>query len=159
MNAKRIVKAPVFWVLVVVVVMLTFFSLDNGGGYTTITTAQAERLLSEKKVEKAELTTDNVLSLDLRQGESFSDEDAGISGATKVRAEFVDARAEGLVELVDTNVPGEYNDRVEGDSAWFTIFVSFVPVLLLVGLFWFLMTQAQGGGSRVMQFGKSRAKL
>ncbi|MGL5819855.1 MAG: ATP-dependent zinc metalloprotease FtsH, partial [Phycicoccus sp.] len=159
MNAKRIVKAPVFWVLVVVVVMLTVFSLDNGGGYTTITTAQAEKLVTDKKVEKAELTTDNVLSLDLKQGQSFSDEDAGIADATKVRAEFVDARAEGLVELVDTNVPGEYNDRVEGDSAWFTIFVSFVPVLLLVGLFWFLMTQAQGGGSRVMQFGKSRAKL
>jgi cell division protease FtsH len=32
-------------------------------------------------------------------------------------------------------------------------------MLLLVGLFWFLMSQMQGGGNRVMQFGKSRAKL
>ncbi|MGL4744076.1 MAG: ATP-dependent zinc metalloprotease FtsH [Dermatophilaceae bacterium] len=159
MNAKRIFRAPVFWVLVIVVVMLTVFSLDTGGGYTTVTTAQAERLITQKKVSKAELTTDNVLSLDLKKGESFSDKEAGISSATKVRAEFVDARADELVRLVESGVPGEYNDRVEGDSPWFTIFVSFVPVLLLVGLFWFIMTQAQGGGARVMQFGKSRAKL
>ncbi len=32
-------------------------------------------------------------------------------------------------------------------------------MLLLVGLFWFMMSQMQGGGSRVMQFGKSKAKL
>ena len=56
-------------------------------------------------------------------------------------------------------MPNGYNDKKEGDSAFWTIFISFFPVLLLVGLFWFLMSQAQGGGSRVMQFGKSRAKL
>jgi cell division protease FtsH len=31
--------------------------------------------------------------------------------------------------------------------------------MLLVGLFWFMMSQMQGGGSRVMQFGKSKAKV
>jgi hypothetical protein len=34
-----------FWVLAVVVVMLTVFSFDGNGGYTTITTAQAEKLI------------------------------------------------------------------------------------------------------------------
>ncbi len=34
-----------------------------------------------------------------------------------------------------------------------------LPLLLILGLFWFLMGQMQGGGSRVMNFGKSRAKL
>jgi cell division protease FtsH len=159
MDFKRIFRTPVFWVLVVIVVMLAFFSIDTNGGYATITTAQAEKLIADKKVDKAVLSTDNVVSLDLRKGQAFSDEQANISGATKVRAEFVDARAEQLVDAVDASVPGRYNDKVEGDSPWFTIFISFVPVLLLVGLFWFLMTQAQGGGSRVMQFGKSRAKL
>ena len=53
MDFKRIFKAPVFWVLAVVVVMLTVFSFDGSGGYTTITTAQAEKLIAEKKVETA----------------------------------------------------------------------------------------------------------
>ena len=34
-----------------------------------------------------------------------------------------------------------------------------LPMLIVLALFWFLMGQMQGGGNRVMQFGKSRAKL
>ncbi|MGG5259979.1 ATP-dependent zinc metalloprotease FtsH [Phycicoccus avicenniae] len=159
MDFKRILRAPVFWVLIALVLLLAVFTLGGNGGYTTITTAQAEKLITDKKVDKAVMTTDNVISLDLKSGQSFSDPEAKISGATKVRAEYVDARAEQLVQELDANVPEGFNDKVEGDSAFWTLFISFFPVLLLVGLFWFLMSQAQGGGSRVMQFGKSRAKL
>ena len=158
MDFKRIFKTPLFWVLAVIVVMLTVFSFDGNGGYTTVTTAQAEKLITDKKVAKSVMTTENVIRLDLKDGQTFSDPASDVSGATKVQAEFVDARAEALVAAVDADVPG-YNDEKEGDSAFWTIFISFFPVLLLVGLFWFLMSQAQGGGSRVMQFGKSRAKL
>ncbi|HYF11354.1 MAG TPA: ATP-dependent zinc metalloprotease FtsH, partial [Actinomycetota bacterium] len=34
-----------------------------------------------------------------------------------------------------------------------------IPILLIVGLFLWLMNQSQGGGGRVMQFGKAKAKL
>jgi len=159
MDFKRIFKTPLFWVLAVIVVMLTVFSFDGNGGYTTVTTAQAEKLITDKKVETAVMTTDNVLTLDLKPGQTFSDPASDISGATKVQADYVDARAEQLINGLNTNVPNGYNDKKQGDSAFWTIFISFFPVLLLVGLFWFLMSQAQGGGSRVMQFGKSRAKL
>lgn len=159
MDFKRIFRAPVFWVLIALAVLLVVFTVGGNGGYTTITTAQAERLIAEKKVQSAVMTTDNVLTLDLKSGQGFTDASRNIQDATKVRAEFVDARAAQLVEALDTNAPGAYDDKVEGQSAFWTIFISFFPVLLLVGLFWWLMTQAQGGGSRVMQFGKSRAKL
>ncbi|MBR7743342.1 ATP-dependent zinc metalloprotease FtsH [Phycicoccus sp. BSK3Z-2] len=159
MNAKRLFRAPIFWVLTALVLVLLVFTVGNNDGYTTIRTSQAEQLIADGAVEQAEMTTDNVITLDLRDDQSFSDEDANISDATQVRAEYVDARADRLVEALDENLPDGYNDRREGDSAFWTIFISFFPVLLLVGLFWFLMTQAQGGGSRVMQFGKSKAKL
>lgn len=42
---------------------------------------------------------------------------------------------------------------------WQSLMLSLLPILLLVGLFFFLMQQSQGGGNRVMQFGKSKAKL
>ncbi len=42
---------------------------------------------------------------------------------------------------------------------WTSLLGSLLPILLLVGLFFFMMQQTQGGGSRVMQFGKSRARL
>ena len=34
-----------------------------------------------------------------------------------------------------------------------------LPVLLIMGLFFFMMQQSQGGGGKVMQFGKSKAKV
>ena len=42
---------------------------------------------------------------------------------------------------------------------WTTLFATVFPVLLVVGAFFFIMQQTQGGGNRVMQFGRSRARL
>lgn len=42
---------------------------------------------------------------------------------------------------------------------WTNLLGTFLPILLLVGLVFFMMQQTQGGGSRVMQFGRSRARL
>ncbi|EMA6344954.1 ATP-dependent zinc metalloprotease FtsH [Bacillus cytotoxicus] len=47
----------------------------------------------------------------------------------------------------------------EETSAWVTFFTSIIPFVILFILFFFLLNQAQGGGSRVMNFGKSKAKL
>jgi cell division protease FtsH len=44
-------------------------------------------------------------------------------------------------------------------SGWVTFFTSIIPFVIIFILFFFLLNQAQGGGSRVMNFGKSRAKL
>ena len=42
---------------------------------------------------------------------------------------------------------------------WSTLLSSLLPMLLIVGLWFLLMNQSQGGGNRVMSFGKSRAKM
>jgi cell division protease FtsH len=42
---------------------------------------------------------------------------------------------------------------------WSTMFSSILPMLLLIGVWFFIMQQTQGGGNRVMSFGKSRAKM
>jgi cell division protease FtsH len=44
-------------------------------------------------------------------------------------------------------------------SGWVTFFTSIIPFVIIFILFFFLLNQAQGGGSRVMNFGKSRARL
>jgi len=44
-------------------------------------------------------------------------------------------------------------------SGWVTFLTSIIPFVIIFILFFFLLNQAQGGGSRVMNFGKSKAKL
>ena len=51
-----------------------------------------------------------------------------------------------------------YYTDPQNQGLWFTLLTSFVPLLLFVLLFLFLMSSMQGSGNRVMSFGKSRAK-
>ncbi|QXE01816.1 ATP-dependent zinc metalloprotease FtsH [Terribacillus sp. DMT04] len=55
---------------------------------------------------------------------------------------------------------GEFNaDEEPQPSFWQTLLSTLFPVLLIILVFLFFMSQAQGGGSRVMNFGKSKAKM
>src|SRR6266567_576968 len=47
----------------------------------------------------------------------------------------------------------------EEKFSWFSIFISWFPLILLVGVWIFFMRQMQAGGGKAMAFGKSRAKL
>ncbi|MTH55236.1 ATP-dependent zinc metalloprotease FtsH [Bacillus mangrovi] len=72
-----------------------------------------------------------------------------------------------------THVPSESIDQItaaakssktefqpaEETSGWVTFFTSIIPFVIIFILFFFLLNQAQGGGGRVMNFGKSKAKL
>ena len=156
-NAKRLVRNPLLWVMALLTLTVLMFSMNGDGGFARIDTSAATKLITEGKVESARFSSENVLDLTLKQGQTYSAD--GVRDATKVRTEFIEARAEGLVALVDKNLPNAYNDTIEHPSLLGSLLISLLPLILLVGLFWFMMSQMQGGGSRVMQFGKSKAKL
>ncbi|MHB8168251.1 MAG: ATP-dependent zinc metalloprotease FtsH [Thermoleophilia bacterium] len=58
--------------------------------------------------------------------------------------------------LIDNNVSTTIEGT--GSSIWSSILVSALPILIIVVFWLFLMNQMQGGGNKVMSFGKSRAK-
>lgn len=43
-------------------------------------------------------------------------------------------------------------------SRWLGLAISILPILILIGFFWFIFMRAQGGPNQVMQFGQSKAK-
>ena len=49
--------------------------------------------------------------------------------------------------------------RPKDDSSWFQVFLSWVPMLILIGVWIFFMRQMQVGGGKALSFGKSRARL
>ena len=65
---------------------------------------------------------------------------------------------EGYKFLVSNNLTPNYE---KGDNAGFlqNLFVNWLPILLIVFMFMFVMRQIQAGGGKAMSFGKSRAKL
>jgi cell division protease FtsH len=51
-----------------------------------------------------------------------------------------------------------FDSKGTGGFSWASLIGSILPILLLLGFWIFMMNQMQGGGSKVMSFGKSRAK-
>jgi cell division protease FtsH len=64
-----------------------------------------------------------------------------------------------LKKVEDAHLTKETYEQQKGDSVWLTFLTSIIPFVIIFILFFFLLNQAQGGGSRVMNFGKSKAKL
>jgi len=59
--------------------------------------------------------------------------------------------------LLDNDIPFRVDNQKQ--SVWLQILISAIPFVIMFGLIFFMMNQLQGGGSRVMQFGKSKARL
>ena len=69
--------------------------------------------------------------------------------------EFADELA---IEIGDAKPAIDLEVDQQQDSLWTTLLFSLLPFVLLIGAFFFLMNSMQGGGSRVMQFGKAKAR-
>src|SRR5918993_134114 len=81
-----------------------------------------------------------------------------VVGGDKFKVNYPNDQSAFAVEQVlkKENIP--YDSKGKGSSWWSNLLISLLPFALLIGFWIFLMNQVQGGGSKVMSFGKSRAK-
>jgi len=70
-----------------------------------------------------------------------------------------DAAVAELVEASAANGVEFTQKKMEGNSIWLTFLSSIIPLVIMFILFFFMFNQAQGGGGKVMNFGKSKARL
>ena len=66
---------------------------------------------------------------------------------------------ERMIDIMRENKVVIDQDPTPTPPLWISLLTSLLPIILILGIFLFIMQQGQGGGGRVMQFGKSRAKL
>jgi cell division protease FtsH len=96
---------------------------------------------------KGELITEGIITVDDEQV-SF----------TKFKA-WLPAEDPELPKLImEKNPEAEVKSRAEG-TPWAGILITWLPILLIVGFWLFVIRQMQGGGSTAMKFGKSKAKI
>ncbi|MFC4397321.1 MULTISPECIES: ATP-dependent zinc metalloprotease FtsH [Micrococcaceae] len=157
MKAKNFFKGPGIWIVIVVGLLLVAFATLAPGGAARIDTDKGLELLSSNKVEQAKIFDgENRVDLTLKDDLQLDGQDKGKS----VQFFFVDARAQDVVKAVTDAKPAQGFTDQPIESNWFSGLLSLlIPVILLGALFWFLMTRMQGGGSKIMQFGKSKAKM
>jgi cell division protease FtsH len=80
------------------------------------------------------------------------------TGGKKIVVHYAGDQSQAQIQslLLTQNV--NFDSKGVGSSPWWSILTSLLPFVLLFGFWIFLMNQVQGGGSKVMSFGKSRAK-
>ncbi|MCZ9884799.1 ATP-dependent zinc metalloprotease FtsH [Arthrobacter sp. B2a2-09] len=158
MKAKSFFKGPGIWIVVVVGLLLVAFATLAPGGSTRIDTDKGLAVLAQSgKVDQAKIyDAENRVDLTLKDNLVIDGQDKG----KNVQFFYVTARAGDVVKAVTNAQPsGGFTDQPV-ENNWFSgLFSLLIPVLLLGVLFWFLLSRMQGGGSKVMQFGKSKAKL
>ena len=163
MNFRRLLRGPAIWVLLIVIIGLFALQIGQiGKSYQRIDTSAALQLISDGKVQSVELVNgDQRIDLDLKRGQTFSSGD--VRDATRVQAFYVDPMGPSVVDaVVAAKSDGKivsFNNTNPQQSWVASLLITILPILVILGLFWFLMSQVQGGGSRVMSFGKSKAKL
>ncbi|MBF4571527.1 ATP-dependent zinc metalloprotease FtsH [Herbiconiux sp. VKM Ac-1786] len=153
MNAKRILRSPIPYILLGAIALWIGFSLITGGGYQQVTTQEGLGFLSSGKVSEATI-------IDGEQRVDMTLANADDKYGTKVQFYYVAPRGEEVVNAVTTAEPADgYNDEVPQPNWLLSALGLLLPILLIGAFFWFMLSGMQGGGNKVMQFGKSKAKL
>jgi cell division protease FtsH len=159
MDFKRILRTPVVWVVLIFGIGVLWLSVADSSSFTRIDTSAAEKLINDGAVDSAKFVGEDQVQLTLKPGQTYSDGDK-VKAADKVMAYYVPQRGESLVTAVKAHMPPKgYTDDPPQQNWLFSLLATIIPLIIVLGLFWFLMGQMQGGGSKVMQFGKSKAKL
>ncbi|GAA1802913.1 ATP-dependent zinc metalloprotease FtsH [Nesterenkonia flava] len=158
MNFKKIFTGPLFWILLAVVLLLVVVPLlfSSSGAGQRVDTNVGMELIEEGQVKEARVD-DGDSRVDLTLTEPY--EEDGREVGESVHFHFSAARAETVAQTIaDADLEG-YTDEPE-QSNWLLSMLGFmIPFLLIALLFIWLLTRMSGGGSRVMQFGKSKAKM
>ncbi len=159
MDFKRILRTPVVWVVLIFGIGVLWLSVADSSSFARIDTSAAEKLINDGAVDSAKFVGTDEIDLTLKPGQTYSDGN-NVKAAGKVMAYYVPQRGGSLVTAVKTHLPPKgYTDDPPQQNWLFSLLATIIPLIIVLGLFWFLMGQMQGGGSKVMQFGKSKAKL
>ncbi len=149
---NRIIRNTGFYLLIfLVTVGIVHFISNQNDQRAAITYDQFREDLASGVVTEATLKFDGYTYYIYGQKEASGGETAPFE--TRAPA------SERVVDLLEESGISETWEKMEGQNVWITFLTSIIPFVIIFILFFFLLNQAQGGGGKVMNFGKSKAKL
>jgi cell division protease FtsH len=148
---NRVFKGAFFPIVIVIVLAFFVSRLIPGSGsgtapptYQSLTT----NYLPDGQVKTITVKpSSNDIDFTLTNGKSYS---VGFVGANQVNSIIETINKDGLAT--------KYNIDATSTSEWPSLLISILPFIIFFGLWFLVMNNLQGGGTKVMSFGKSRAK-
>ncbi len=153
MNVKKLLRGPLLYIILAIIAVWVGSSLITMSGFKEIPTQQGLEFLKDGKVSQAKIVDgDQRVDLTLIKADKTLGNQVQFYYVAPRGAEVVDA-------VTSANLKDGFTDEVP-QSSWFLSLLSILLPLLLIGVFfWLMLSGMQGGGNKVMQFGKSKAKL
>ncbi|HEY0335329.1 MAG TPA: ATP-dependent zinc metalloprotease FtsH [Stenotrophomonas sp.] len=149
-------KNLLLWVVVAVVLMVVFQSFSPRGGASAngeaISYTQFLQDVDGGRIKSVDFTNDSGYSVNVMRFKRTDGSEGTVNGP----------RDESLVNVLYAKKIEMTRDKPDNSPSLFSIILNFLPVILIIGFWLFIMRQMQGGGGGAkgaMSFGKSRAKL
>ncbi len=150
---NRIFKNTIFYLLIFVAIIgvVSVFN-QNAEPTTQMSNTEFINKLEDGEIKSADLQVENGVYAVTGQEKGAKEDEFYV---TYILAE----QAEKVTNLIDEQDIPANMQGAEQTSAWVTFLTSMIPFVIILLLFFFLLNNAQGGGNKVMNFGKSKAKL
>lgn len=142
--SKFVRNVSLYLLLIIVAVSIIDAFTTNKSDKSEITYTNFMNQVQQKKVDTIQLTDDHAIVGQLKDGTSFT-------SYAPTDPALMPALRDADVTII-AKPP-------EQPSMWMSMLTNVLPILILIGAWFFIMQQTQGGGGRVMNFGKSHAKM
>ncbi|MET9266757.1 ATP-dependent zinc metalloprotease FtsH [Amycolatopsis sp. NPDC004079] len=162
MNRKSVLRNPLLWIVAGLLALFAYNTIfDSDRGYTQAPISTAMQQVKAGHVKEASLEDkEQQLKLLLTQKIDIEGQQTD-----QVVAQFPGGATDDIYkELLGANVdnqanhPIKFTTKVTQQSLLTQILIFAIPLALVLGLLMWMMNNAQGGGNRVLNFGKSKAK-
>ncbi|NYD48909.1 cell division protease FtsH [Actinomadura luteofluorescens] len=150
---KRYFRGPLLWILLFgLLVALVMWGVNPGRSFEKVDTSKVVQEINAGQVKSAKIIDkDQRIELTLTNGKQQQ--------ASWVEGQGLQLQQQLQNQANAGKLSGGYNVDVPKQSFFLNLLFSLLPIVVIVLIFLFIMNQMQGGGSRVMNFGKSKAKL
>jgi cell division protease FtsH len=146
MDLKRIFRSWMLVILLVFVLLVVVLKFTGSNQYRTVQTSQVIGLVNNDQVKSA------ILNVPTQVVQVTTDK------GTNLQATWVGNQDNKITFALQQNHTAYDVKNPQGNSL-LNVLLGWLPFIVIFLLFFVFMNQMQGGGSRVMNFGKSRAKL
>lgn len=153
MKSKKFLKGPFIWIFAALLIVFIGTSLSTGTTYKRVETSVGLELLSGGKAESVKVY-DGEQRVDI----VLKNKDATLG--KNVQFFYVFHRGVAVTEAIaKADIVDGYDDQVPNTPWYVALLGTIFPFIIIGAIFWFLMSGMGGGNGKVMNFGKSRAKL
>ncbi len=155
MKPNRFFRSPFLWIVLgFLAIALVFEAVGSVGGYTEKPTSEVVALINGN---------DPLAEVVLTDGEQTIQVTTKDNPPRKYRASWVGTQSQDIIERLNARQAAgtldAWNGRNPQPTFWSTFLFSILPFLIIGILFFIMFNNVQGGGNRVLGFGKSKAKL